>query len=512
MQPTIFGLLVVALGLWCQFGAYRRTVVAMFGLVVFGAASALDLPALGGASVTPANLFLVFYLLRLVSMRGGTGMVIAEMGPRRPLFVFLLLVVWIFGSAFLLPRLFAGAVWVFSLSRAASNDGDLTPLYPTSGNLSQAVYAMGGFLAACATAAYARRPGSAPVILSAIVFVTSLHLAFAVLDVVTSATHTGFLLDAIHTASYAFLTDDELGGLKRISGSFSEASGFATFSLTLLAVNFSLFVQNVRPVFTGIASASLTGFVVLATSSTGYVGLGVFFVLFGAYAGVAAILYGHKRPIVIAAMSLAVGLLLMSLVVLFVPAVATLAQSVINDALLDKATSASAIERGSWNAQAWQIFLDTHGLGAGIGATRGSNYALVLLSNLGLIGFLLFAILLLRLTASRLSIALGARRPRDRLGRPRGHADDAGAEPACGHGLRPRDAVLLPRGDRGGGRGRAGGGGACENGCWEYVRTRDVLRVLKSNCHIGIRRPRHTLARRRIAAAVCCGGVMRMAS
>ena len=409
MQPTIFGALVILLGLWCQFGGYGRTVATMFSLVVFGAASALDLPALGGASVTPANLFLLFYLLRLLSMRDGPALLVAEVGPTRPLFPFMLLVIWIFGSAFLLPRLFAGAVDVFSLSRAASNDGDLTPLHPTSGNLSQSVYAIGGFLVACTTAAYARRPGSTRVIVSAIILVTSLHLGFAVLDVVTSATHTGYILDVIHTASYAFLTDDELGGLKRISGSFSEASSFATFSLTLLAVNFTLFVGRIRVRATGTASLLLTGFIVLATSSTGYVGLVAFYGIFALYAAASAALYRRKRALVIAGIGLAVAILLVSAVMLFLPGVSDVAWSVINDSLLNKASSESAIERGSWNSQAWQIFLDTHGLGAGIGATRASNYALVLLSNLGLIGFLLFAGLMLRLTVSRLAPGLTGR-------------------------------------------------------------------------------------------------------
>lgn len=403
MKITIFGALVALIGIWCQFGSYRRTIVAMFGLAVFGAAAALDLPALGGASVTPANFFLLFVLLRLVSMRGGTAALIAEVGPRRPLFPFLLLVLWILGSALLLPRLFDGATDVFSLSRSLDNDGGTTPLHPTSGNLSQAVYAVGGFLVACATCAFARKPGGSRAILSAIVLVTSLDLGFAFLDVVTAATHTGFLLDTIHTASYAFLTDDELGGLKRISGSFSEASGFAAFSLTVLAVNFSLFVMRVRPLFTGTASLLLTTFIVLATSSAGYAGLAVFYGLFVIYALAAGLFWRKRRGPAIAFGAICACLLLVSLVVLFVPAVADVALGVINDSLLNKATTESAIERGAWNAQALQVFQDTHWLGAGIGSTRGSNYVLVLLSNLGAIGFGLFIVLLIRVTIARIS-------------------------------------------------------------------------------------------------------------
>ena len=406
MTITVFGLFTAALGLWCQFGHIRRTIIAMFALVVLGAASALDLPALGGASVTPANFFLLFYLLRLVSTRGGLAALVAAIGPRRPLFPFLLLVMWIFGSALLLPRLFEGATQVFSLARSLDTDTGTVPLHPTSGNISQAVYAAGGLAMACATCAYAGKPGGRAALLIAITVLTGVHLAFAILDLVTAATHTGYILDLVHTASYAFLTDDEVGGLKRISGSFTEASSFATFSLILLAVNVPLFVGRVRSRFTGPASALLACFVVLSTSSAGYAGLGVFGAGFLLTALVSGVFLRRRRIVAIAVTAAGGGLFLVSLIVLFLPGVAATASAVISESVLNKGTSESAIERGTWNAQALQVFHDTHWLGAGIGSTRGSNYVLVLLSNLGAIGLALFALLVLRLVLSRLSPAV----------------------------------------------------------------------------------------------------------
>ncbi len=403
MTPTIYGLLVAALGVWCQFGPIRRTILAMFGLVVLASVSAVDLPALGGASITPANFFLLFFLLRLLSTRDGPAALVAAIGPRRPLFPFFLLVMWIGGSALLLPRLFAGGTQVFSLARSLDDGSGTVPLQPTSGNISQAVYAAGGFAMACATGAYARHPGGRSALLSAIILLTSAHLAFAILDLVSAATHTGFILDVVHTANYAFLTDDEVGGLKRISGSFTEASSFATFSLTLLAVNLPLYVMRVRPRFTGPASAMLAGFIVLSTSSAGYAGLGVFGAGFTLYALVAGIVLRRRRVATIAVAALGAGLFLVALVILFLPDVAATAGAVISASVLDKGTSDSAIERGSWNATALQVFHDTHWFGAGIGTTRGSNYALVLLSNLGAIGFALFVLLMLGLLFSRLS-------------------------------------------------------------------------------------------------------------
>ncbi len=108
----------------------------------------------------------------------------------------------------------------------------------------------------------------------------------------------------------------------------------------------------------------------------------------------------------IAFCSLAGLVALSGLVIMFVPAVADIAQTVVTDSLLTKSNSDSAIERGMMNTQAWQVFKDTSGVGAGIGSTRASNYALVLLSNLGLPGFCLFVAMLLALVFGRLDNGL----------------------------------------------------------------------------------------------------------
>lgn len=406
MSVTIFGFLVIAIGVWCQFGAARRTVVAMAGLTVFGSAGALELPALGGASVTPADLFILFYGLRLISVRQGMGLLLSEIAPSRPLYLFALLNLWICGAALVTPRLFEGATFVFSLSRSLDADGSMTPLHPTSGNVSQVVYAMGGFALACVTAAYAKRAGGFEALLAALTLATSLDLGFAVLDLVTAATKTGAVMDLVHTANYAFLTADEVGGVKRISGSFSEASAFASYSLMLLGVNFPLFVMRVRPRFTGPASAALAGLIALSTSSSGYLGLLVFLAGFLTYVAAVTLFTGRRRPAAIAAAILGGGVFVAACTVLFLPGVVDVARHVVEESLLTKATSDSAIERGSWNRQAWQVFLDTKGLGAGIGATRTSSYLLLLLSNLGAVGFLLFMALVARVTLGRTNATL----------------------------------------------------------------------------------------------------------
>ena len=63
----------------------------------------------------------------------------------------------------------------------------------------------------------------------------------------------------------------------------------------------------------------------------------------------------------------------------------------VESTLVNKLESPSGIERSSWNAHAWANFLDTYGLGVGLGGARASSFILVLLSNIGVVGTLLFA-------------------------------------------------------------------------------------------------------------------------
>lgn len=405
MIPTPTGLIVIALGIWCQFGSFRRALISTVLLTIFEAADAADMPALGGASITPAKLFMLFLVLRVVSMRGGFGALCAELSPRRVLFLYFLLLLWAVPSAIMLPRLFQGGVQVFTLQRDLIDSG-LVPLKPSSGNITQTVNALGSLATAVLVSALARRPGGYDAVLQALMILTGMNLGFAVLDLATAATGTGFILDVIHTGAYAFLTDDETAGMKRISGSFTEASSFATFSLDLLAVNLSLFVSRVRPKLTGFYSCALVLFLLLSTSTTAYVGLAIFAVAFAVYAGWSLLIGASARALKIFVLLGLTGTFFVCAVLLLAPGFADAAWNIINISVLQKGQSDSAIERGSFNIQAGKLFLETHGLGVGLGSTRTSNYIYLLLSNVGAIGFVLFFSFI---------AALALIRPRDSL-------------------------------------------------------------------------------------------------
>lgn len=75
--------------------------------------------------------------------------------------------------------------------------------------------------------------------------------------------------------------------------------------------------------------------------------------------------------------------------------------AVINSTVGGKVHSRFGIERATGNWQAWSNFVDTYGLGVGLGSARASSFPLVVLSNLGLPGGLMFSAFLWRLVRRR---------------------------------------------------------------------------------------------------------------
>ena len=75
--------------------------------------------------------------------------------------------------------------------------------------------------------------------------------------------------------------------------------------------------------------------------------------------------------------------------------------AVIDSTVGGKVHSRSGIERATWNWQAWSNFVDTYDLGVGLGSARASSFPLVVLSNRGLPGGLMFSAFLWRLVRRR---------------------------------------------------------------------------------------------------------------
>lgn len=359
----------------------------------FGAAAAIGLPALGGASVLVPSLFLVFFTLR-VFMACGEGQMLAALAPGRPGFWLLALTAFGLLSAVWFPRLFEGMTETMTVERVAGarNVIALTPLRFTSNNITQSVYALGGLVCFAATFAYFRHAGRPEHLVKAILAVAMLDLGFALADVLTYFTGTEYLMSFVRTANYAMLTAAEKGGLKRISGSFPEASAFSEYTLVLFGVTASLWLDRVRPGKTGIIAALLLAALLLSTSATALIGVSIVLTLLWIRTAVTSMHTPRTgRPAFLVVSLAVIPAIALTLATLF-PAATDSLQDFMHEMLLSKADSQSGRERAMWNAMAYQAFLDTFGWGAGLGSARASSYLLVLMSNLGVLGVVLFAI------------------------------------------------------------------------------------------------------------------------
>ena len=70
--------------------------------------------------------------------------------------------------------------------------------------------------------------------------------------------------------------------------------------------------------------------------------------------------------------------------------------TVLNAVIFDKSESESGIERAAMNMAGMRAFLDTYGLGVGLGSTRASSFIVAMLSSLGILGSVIYSAFLLK--------------------------------------------------------------------------------------------------------------------
>ncbi|UWU24998.1 O-antigen ligase family protein (plasmid) [Rhizobium sp. CB3060] len=393
---NFMGLLTFVVGVAMLAAPVRWSFTVMILSTVFGAAAAFSVPGLGGASVLVPSLFLLFFGVRLF-LAYGEGPLFAALAPPRPGFCLLVLTLFGLATAVFFPRLFQGMTETMTVERAVGgrNFISLVPLKFSSNNITQSVYAIGGLVCFAATFAFIRKGGTPTNLINGMLVVASVNLGFALADIITYFSHTEFLLGFVRTANYALLTNAEKGGLKRISGTFPEASAFADFTLVLFAMTASLWLSGIRSRATGIIAGLLLVALILSTSATALVGLGLVLPVLCLQSFLASRNEpGTGRPVMIVAIMAAMPLVIL-FVLIAMPDLANGLHDFLDEMLFSKADSQSGRERFMWNSMAYQTFIDTQGFGAGLGSARASSFGLVLLSNLGIPGALIFALFVL---------------------------------------------------------------------------------------------------------------------
>jgi hypothetical protein len=394
MSIEPIGLITIVLGLLCLLLGYLATSTAFIITTLLGAAAAM---LIGAANIQPAHLFLGFVAISTLTRNREKGAAVNALTFPKPGFWLMCLLIFGLFSAFVMPRVLAGITQIIPLGVSEYADtGSTVPLGPVSSNFTQSVYFTADLVCFTLIAAIAATETGFESIASALVACAVANVLFALLDLGTYYTGTQSLLSFIRNAQYTLHIASEVAGLKRIVGSFPEASSFGRQTLGLLAFTGTLWVCGRRPRLNSILAVISFALVVLSTSSAGLAGV----------VPVSLILYvtaiqrrGIRRDNPYgSAVVLCVPLAIVALILAaqldeetFRPI-----RNYINDLVFNKSTTASGIERSGYNTQALENFFDTFGIGVGLGTVRTSSFAVALLAGVGIPGtilYLLFAAL-----------------------------------------------------------------------------------------------------------------------
>lgn len=396
MGLSAFGIIVFLTGLMVLNAPYRWTVYGMAAFALFASASALTLP--GNIGILPANLFLVFFVLRAFNLGGGNALNnVLSVG--KPGFWMLCTCIWVVFGAIALPRLFAGSTMVFSIDRNAidpNNADGLTPLGPVSGNLSQAIYCIGDLMTYACMSVFLGCRGGYRALAGAIMIVGGLNVFAGVLDIVSHAAGVD-ILSAVKT-QYANLGGWELGGLVRVSGTFSETAAFSFFTMQPFAFCVNLWLLGYRPKTAGAIAIGSGLLLLLSTSGSAYVGLGAYLMVLLLSQPQRISPVAGARKLRMWAIMLSVGTLAALYITLFMPGVVKALSDFVEITILSKADSQSGVERSGANTQAMTNFIDTYGLGVGVGSARTSSFIMVLLACLGVVGTTFYVLFLAKCT------------------------------------------------------------------------------------------------------------------
>ncbi len=390
MSLEPIGIASFVIGAVCFGLGQRALAIALVAASLLGSAAAI---ISGGINITPAYVLASFALVSMLIRPQQLARLSTELAPPRPAFWLLCLVVYGIVSSFLIPRLLAGTTDIIPLGTSAYGAYESTvPLGPVSSNLTQSVYMAANLACLLFAVAVGSTRDGFRTLTAAVLIYGVLNIAFAALDIATFATGTQDSLSFIRNAEYQMHHEERLFGLKRIVGSFTEAAVFARTTMGVFAFSATLWLCGRRSLLTGLVAATSLLLLIFSTSSSGLAVLPFMLgLLFLTAIHMAVFEQRARAGLAIVLTGVPALLLIAGLIVALNKEAFAIASNYIDLLVLTKLSSDSGLERSNWNAVALQNVLDTWGLGVGLGTNRASSFALALLSNLGILGVLLYA-------------------------------------------------------------------------------------------------------------------------
>jgi len=385
MVPTYLGVIVVLIGVLLMFAPISATLIFTVYCSLFGAAAAIQVPALGGSSIQPAHLALGFLGLRLLFSRLATqhDLLLAQRSG-------FLVAYCLYGAitAFILPKIFDNAMAVAPMRAPSSGIYDVYPLHFGPQNITAAFYLIGTLVACVCAAMTARRALQPHTIVIASIVLVWCHIAFGLLDVGLSAIGHGDWLNIVRNGNYAQLSQS-IGEIKRIAGTFTETSAYSGYAFMWLVLMSELWLRNVMPNATGLAAVALAAILLFTTSSTAYVSLAAYAIILAARLFATPMNLPLPKGIALFAVLFLSATLALVLAVVS-PAFWDMATSIVEKMTVGKMQSNSGIQRSLWAKQGFDAFKLSYGLGIGAGSFRSSSIVSAVLGSVGVVGALAF--------------------------------------------------------------------------------------------------------------------------
>ena len=396
-----FSLIGMLIAISAILGVVRSRAAAFQILCIatlFGAASAI---VMGPANITPGHFALGFFLLAVIIRREGLISLFRQMEPSGAGYFLLLATIWAVFTAFAMPRIFNGQIYVIPVSTE-----QLTyvaePLRPASTNITQSVYVIGNLVAFCAAAAFVQSQNNMRAAALSVVVAGILNIGLALLDSFTYSIGMSQIMDFMRNANYAQAYTHTVMGMKRITGAFPEASSFVAYSSCLFAFALRLWRGGVYTQVSGYVAAGLFLTIILAFSSTGYVAIGAYLIcvytlnIGGVGVSSKSLTQTQNQQQVFVALG-PIALFAVGVIVAVNPDLLEPVTAMFDASITNKLSSDSGTERMAWNLGGIRNFIESFGLGVGLGSVRVSSYPIALLANIGVIGTVLMGFFFLRL-------------------------------------------------------------------------------------------------------------------
>lgn len=389
MELTFIGWIQLGIGLALVVaGSLRATFLMLLLSGLFAGSAAILLPGLGGSTIPPAILSLVFVYLRM--LLPGSRHVGFFPEAIRANWLFVLFTLYGVAAAILAPRIFAGQIDVAPM-HIENPRGlfDTVSLEPSTQNINSAVYLFGVLLVALAAYALCRQSekgGNA--LVSAGIVVGWWHIALGLMVLAARNTPMQAFFEEFRNGNYAQL-DQTYRGFIRIRGLFPESSAFAEFGFAFFVLNAELWYRSIRPRETGLVAFALAAILFFSTSSTAYVGLLAYILAFTLRAIALPGLSDWRRirQLLLASLAIATAT---ALAMLLIPDLPIAVSDMIVQMTVGKASTSSGTQRLFWALQGWNAFKVSLGLGIGPGSFRSSSLIMAIVGSMGVIGIVTF--------------------------------------------------------------------------------------------------------------------------